>query len=185
MYRITKYIWILVFSLVSFVVFSQVVLITENSNKKKKLLIYVTVQDSVNLQKTDSGWINDTACLKLKIDTIDLFLIKEHSDHKKFYYKGHIFFKSQLYNTKLIDYLSNFKITGFEINFSGAAFEPPYIGSFSNCISNEQKKQIIEYYRFSEKSNNKKSKIYFSNIKAENSIDNKTIKLNQVIFNIN
>jgi hypothetical protein len=185
MYRIKIFIWILVFSLVSISIFSQSVLKTNKSNKKKKLLIYATFQDSVTLHKTYSGWINDTVCMKLNIDTIDLSLIKKHRDHKKFYFKGHIFFKSQLYDTNLIDHLSNFNITVFEINFSGAAFEPPYIGSFSNCISNEQKKQIREYYKFCEKSNEQKNKIYFSNIKAENSIDNEIIKLNQITFYIN
>lgn len=148
-----------------------------------KLLVYAVIEDSLSLRRIDTSWVNSNVCIKVKVDTINSLFIDEFKDRKRFYYKGHIYFKSQIFELDDKENLSDLAVSSFRISCSGGAFEPPYIENQSECLSEEQIYQIKEYYRFGRKFSEKMYKVYFSDIKA-NLPNKKAINLNQIVCQI-
>jgi hypothetical protein len=143
-------------------------------------LLYATINDSLEINRSDTNWLKKDVCIQLKIDTIYFPSIKEFKKDNRFYYNGHIFNKSQLFDIKSFQYLTDFYIKKFGIACTGAAFEPPCVYNEFKCTSQEQIYYLKEYWKVSRRYPNKQFKVYFSEITAVN-IDNKSIILNDVI----
>ena|GEM_PF-6328155 len=155
-----------------------------NEDKYYKFLLSATINDSLEIVRKDTNWFKNGVCVQLKIDTVYTPAIKEFKKEKRFYYDGHIFNKSQLFDMKQLEYLSKFKIIRFSISCTGDAFEPPSVYGESNCTSKEQLYYLKQYWKVSRKNPNKTYTVYFFEIEAMNNTDNKKIVLNNIICHL-
>ena len=67
---------------------------------------------------------------------------------------------------------------------TGASFDPPYTKSSSNCISYEQKCDLSEYGKFSQRIKDKQISIIFFDRNTVNNYDNKIINLNTILCHL-
>ncbi len=170
-------------------------LLSYNNRQEKyfKLLLYATINDSLKIVRSDTNWLKNAVCIQLKIDTVYTPAIKEFKKEKNFYYNGKIFNKEQLFNMTQLKYISKFKIISLAITCTGAAFEPPVIrnnyyrkspeqiDNNYNCTSPEQMDYLKTYWITSRMFPNETFKVYFET-EAINTIDNKKIELNTIIW---
>ncbi len=153
------------------------------ANQKVKLILYAVIDDSIELHEKDTAWLERDICLILKIDSVDSKLLlpcKNRSD--RFYYRGSLFSKSQLFEPKEYAILKKMTISAFDVFIAGRV-EPQSVTSVSNCLNSEQKKYIKTYFQtFGLRHGNlEKMKIYFDNIRITNLSLNKSIpKINGV-----
>jgi hypothetical protein len=156
-----------------------------------KLLLYVTLNDSIQLQKTDTTWLFDKNCLELKIDTIDINTIRElKKKENRFYYRDQIFWNTQLFDLNMYDALKKLSITGFSVSVA-ALSEPRGVFASSICLTNEQRKFTISYWK-SHKERHPPNEIFwmtFDDIQISNTFGRKNIEyvvsiLNGVVCNM-
>ena len=98
-----------------------------------KLLLYATLNDSTELQKSDTSWLNSKNCLQLKIDSIDMRKVTWFKNkEQRFYYNSQIFYSTQLFDVKMYNALKKVSITGFSVTVA-ALSEPRSVFASSTC----------------------------------------------------
>jgi hypothetical protein len=119
--------------------------IAQNKYYKPKLLVYVVIDNMLEINVKDTNWFHKDICLKLKIDTINEYNILKFKNRKMFYYNGVICYKEQLYELKDINFVRGLKIIDNTVKYT--YIEPPYCDNSGYCLSDKQKqfiKTIIE-----------------------------------------
>jgi hypothetical protein len=161
--------------------------------KSFKLLIYLSFEDSIKLQSSDTNLINSDICIKLHVDTIDMAFLKKDTSNKMesqpnnwFIYKGkymRIFLKNQLYDLSEYNMLKNYELKGYDFVHSGN--QDRTNTCFSNCMPKGQKETIKQLQkRLQELSWNGYYKIWMDHFNVVNNITKKTLDLPQISFKL-
>ena len=153
--------------------------VSEKSRDKKfKLLVYVTLNDSLQMNETGCNWNNNNYCLRVKVDTIEKSLILKSSiNNQMITYKGNSFYKSQIFELSDCNYLSNLIVSSFSVSNS-KRLELEIFGQNSNCLNSDQKEKIYNARQTIKlrEGENEKFKLFFENITIS-SVNNKDFVL--------
>ncbi len=141
----------------------------------RKLLIYPIITGDTLVNISDSAlFFNDSICLTLKIDTININNIEKIRENKyAFRYKGHVHLKKQIFPLSKYNDLIKFKITRFTV----ATTEYRDIKTVKvegECLSTEQKEFIYTSYRLNKEYGFdffKKKMFYIENMQLFNGVD--------------
>lgn len=174
----------LIFGLLLFFCFASFDTVIAKSNDKKMLLIYVTLNDVIQINSKDTNWLSKDNCFELHIDTIYLKEIKEVADSAIFIYRNKVFKNNQLFELKKINYLSKFKIKSFSIEGQPQIIKPFENIIEINCISNELKKYLIDYWINAKQGKKEIRKTIYFKIFASDEKGKKIFELNNVEWHV-
>ena len=156
----------------------------ERKLDKEMLLVYATINDSVQLFRPDTNWLNKSVCIKLKADTISTDSISRvNPKSNNFFYQGNIYNYNQLYSLSSGNPINHFIINFFTVEPAGR-FLPENIKTNANCLSEEQ----IQYYKdcWGTKDQPRQPgeifKIWLTEIMVSDYVMNKTFFLNDIAF---
>jgi hypothetical protein len=110
-------------------------------------LVTATINDSIMVDRKGINWLKNPVCVELKVDTVDEGLISKFKGEDRFYYKGNVYYKNQLFDLKYFNRANEIKISKIVMSCTNLKFYVAYTTSEGACFSDKLKETLLEHHK--------------------------------------